>query len=931
MKARLRTTPRRALSLAVATVLTASGLALLTTPASATACSGPAVWQGGSSTDWTDANNWQGGVPDSSTSALIPSGMSPTITNVGGSVCGITIGNDTNSTGAVTLNGHLDGFGVGGIVVRGSETLTLTGGSFSLAGVTMYGDTAGGAVTLGAGTTAVLGGTTTINNLDLHFSGDQIDATTASTIAASGSATFFWDAGTMAPSSDLTLNVLTKLTGSATRTVGSQAKLTLNQAMEVMAGSLVDNGQITSHLALRFFPQTSVSGSGSISNPSVGGLTPGQARPVLAFGPGSPGDTPTTGTVSVTGVTVDNAENIEVTSGTNVTLGALTATLEPGAILAAPLETGTSGTLTIGNGATVNVSGSTTMKNGFTLKLDDGADGTHATLHGATADASLTGTVTSTQPVPGAVTWASGSVTGPLKLDGVTTTVTSATGSGRFLDGLLKLSGPANIGAASAVMRQGAGIQIFGQTTLSAPGARFDPAPGTTGQSITVESGGTLRRVPQSSTASTAPGEYATINVPLLNQGRVELDASLDAPGGYSQTAPATLATGAAPPITALLGGSTLRSGKSIGLTGGGVGGKGTISTPTLNLTNTWIGPGYRANCHEVKSDFAETCVGTITVAGALALHSGADVQVVARGATAYDQLIVTKGASLTGKLTVATGTGYKPAYGIILPNVVKYASRTNAFTSVASPAAPVGFGWRASYDDVADSDGRGVDVKLVDTQAPTLGFAGIPAFTQQTVLEVAYAAVDNKSGVASYDVRWHRAALTGPFQKWVYPKTWQHTTKRVQVITGLAEGYTYCASVRARDRAGNVSAWTAAPCSALELDDRFLRATGPWTRATGKTRFFDKTYSRTTVSGSTLSKYGTYARIAVSAYRCPTCGTLKIYSGGVLMKTWVLASAKYGKVNWVSPAVKLRTGRVTLRAVGRHKMVQIDALGLLR
>jgi hypothetical protein len=171
---------------------------------------------------------------------------------------------------------------------------------------------------------------------------------------------------------------------------------------------------------------------------------------------------------------------------------------------------------------------------------------------------------------------------------------------------------------------------------------------------------------------------------------------------------------------------------------------------------------------------------------------------------------------------------------------------------------------------------------------------------------------------------------LTGAFGKWVYPKSWQHTKKKTQLITAAAEGYTYCASVRARDNAGNLTKWTAAPCSSVQLDDRFLRATGAWTRVSGRTKWYDKTFSRTTARAAVLSKYATFTRIALSALHCPTCGTVKIYAGKTFIKTLDLKSPKYGRTNFVSDALKLRTARVYVKVTSRHRLVQIDALGLL-
>jgi hypothetical protein len=82
------------------------------------------------------------------------------------------------------------------------------------------------------------------------------------------------------------------------------------------------------------------------------------------------------------------------------------------------------------------------------------------------------------------------------------------------------------------------------------------------------------------------------------------------------------------------------------------------------------------------------------------------------------------------------------------------------------------------------------------------------------------------------------RAAWSGPFAAHVVPSGWAATTARSRALT-LARGHEYCFSVRARDRAGNLSAWSAERCTAVPLDDRDLaRTTGGWTSSTASTAF---------------------------------------------------------------------------------------------
>ena len=74
----------------------------------------------------------------------------------------------------------------------------------------------------------------------------------------------------------------------------------------------------------------------------------------------------------------------------------------------------------------------------------------------------------------------------------------------------------------------------------------------------------------------------------------------------------------------------------------------------------------------------------------------------------------------------------------------------------------PNGLGWRPRYDtSTTDGDGLGVDLRLSDVAPPALGIAGIPAFTQRDAQRVTFAAVDNRAGVASYDVRLRRGSAT--------------------------------------------------------------------------------------------------------------------------------------------------------------------------
>jgi fibronectin-binding autotransporter adhesin len=524
--ARRHTTLRRVVGGALTALLAAATVSLTALPAAADSCGAALTWNGGDG-KWGDPN-WSGadGTPQPSSAIFIPAGSS--ISGVVGSVCSLAV---QGTSGAVTLSGSLAVSGSPGVAIAPSTTLALRDGTYTLPdGMPLLrsGPDGNSTINVGAGAIVDVQGVVTVGDVDIQLAGGTIDGTsTSAKLAQQGSPSFEWSDGTVSGTMLLDIIATTvDCVGTCAVPAGSTLKTSSRTATEFVSGTLLDDGTIVNGGILRFLPQTTLTGSGVLRNALVDGL--GNLPPTLAFGPDPRlPDAPVTGAVDVTGVALDNEQHVEVASGTNATLTGATSTFEAGGVLDGDGAAPPAGTLTVGNGATVDVAGSTTLKNGFILQLDDGSDGTHAALHGATSNATLTATVTSNQPVPGTVRWASGSVTGTLAVAGATTSIPSAPSapSRRYLGGTLDLDGPTTMGASSVAMRQSARIQISGTTTLSAPGARFDPVSGTTGQSITVASGATLRRAPQSG-VGTAAGEWATVNVPLHNSGRGGLGVS---------------------------------------------------------------------------------------------------------------------------------------------------------------------------------------------------------------------------------------------------------------------------------------------------------------------------------------------------------------------------------------------------------------------
>jgi hypothetical protein len=188
-----------------------------------------------------------------------------------------------------------------------------------------------------------------------------------------------------------------------------------------------------------------------------------------------------------------------------------------------------------------------------------------------------------------------------------------------------------------------------------------------------------------------------------------------------------------------------------------------------------------------------------------------------------------------------------------------------------------------------------------------------------------------SSSAVESYDVRWRKARWDGTFGDWTLPAGWQRTTAD-GVTKGLAGGWTYCVSTRARNRAGQLSAWTGGRCLTRAMDDRRLAASSGWTSRTGSS-YLQGTYQATKQKGATLSRSGAIVRrVGVVATTCPTCGVVAVLVDGKRVGRINLSSPVFrrGQVRML-PAFKRQHARVSLKVFSTGKTVQVDGLVLSR
>jgi flagellar hook assembly protein FlgD len=217
----------------------------------------------------------------------------------------------------------------------------------------------------------------------------------------------------------------------------------------------------------------------------------------------------------------------------------------------------------------------------------------------------------------------------------------------------------------------------------------------------------------------------------------------------------------------------------------------------------------------------------------------------------------------------------------------------------------------------------------VVDKLAPRVGVAVPPAVALGGA-GVHYAAVDDLSGVATYDVRYRRAPLNGLFGSYGYPAAWQGTTNRT---VGLAPvvGSTYCFSVRARDKAGNVSAWSGEQCSTSPIDDRHLAPSTGWTRGSASAYYLG-TISKASAAGRTLTRTGVVTRyLSLVATTCGTCGSVDVFWNGNLLRTISLnGPLAYRKVISVGDFGTARSGTLVLKTRTAAR-VYIDGVALRR
>ena len=216
------------------------------------------------------------------------------------------------------------------------------------------------------------------------------------------------------------------------------------------------------------------------------------------------------------------------------------------------------------------------------------------------------------------------------------------------------------------------------------------------------------------------------------------------------------------------------------------------------------------------------------------------------------------------------------------------------------------------------------------DTTAPRASLSPLPRFTLARAAGLRWSATD-AGGVTRYDVRVRTAGAGSAFGTWRVPAGWQGTTATTGSLP-LGAGSTACVQVRAHDRAGNVSAWSAQRCTARPLDDRSLRAGSGWSRVSDAGAYVG-TRSTTVRRGAVLSRSRVQTRhVAVVATTCRGCGSVGVYLNGRLLGKVSLASSGTRRqvVLPVASLSRVQSGTLTIRSLSSRR-VHVDGLGIHR
>lgn len=185
-------------------------------------------------------------------------------------------------------------------------------------------------------------------------------------------------------------------------------------------------------------------------------------------------------------------------------------------------------------------------------------------------------------------------------------------------------------------------------------------------------------------------------------------------------------------------------------------------------------------------------------------------------------------------------------------------------------------------------------------------------------------------SGIDDYDISWSGYRWNG---KQYAQRTWlSHRSKTSAKFKG-SYGMSYCFRQRARDTVGNISNWSKATCTAIPLSTQHLGYGSAWMLVQRSNLFAGdaivatKKNARMTLAGVTTEK------LSLVVSRCPSCGEIRVYWNGNLVRKVDLSSSKtaHRRVIALKSWPNAHSGKLVVKVVSAGKPVQIEGVALYR
>lgn len=268
--------------------------------------------------------------------------------------------------------------------------------------------------------------------------------------------------------------------------------------------------------------------------------------------------------------------------------------------------------------------------------------------------------------------------------------------------------------------------------------------------------------------------------------------------------------------------------------------------------------------------------------------------------------------------------------YAALQPNGARWRAATRISRSGASgplPARVIAYRPDMFTAIFRDGDVLAFADYVDDRVAPTARVTQPrPPFEFSRLAFIEWDTTDDRTGMATVDVRIRTAGRDGSFSRW---SMWLRRAAADQHGLRFKPGQTRCLAVRARDHQGNLGRWSRQHCVTAAVDDRGLARSKGWSNLANR-EAYESTLTRTRRHGARLTLRGVGARqVSLVARTCPGCGVVTVTHAGHRLGRIDLSSPRVRdrRVFRLKPRARLIRGPVVVRVVSRGKPVQIDSL----